>query len=264
MPDAKLPLKAIAVLVLATGWLAPALAAETGSSFFDDFSTFNPNRWTMSNGWSSGDFQSCVYVEANVRSVDGKLLMLLDNRPYKDSKYSCAEFKSYQLFSYGTYETKLRAAKGNGVVTAFFGYAGPNPQDEIDFELLGRNPNEIQVNYFADGKGSHEYLAALPSDGSETSIAYAFEWLPDSIRWFIDGRLAHEVKRESGKPFPTRPTMIHFSLWSGAPGTEGWLAPFSYPGTPLTAEIDYVAYTAAGEPCQFPESVACKKNSDSR
>jgi endo-1,3-1,4-beta-glycanase ExoK len=244
--------------LLTTATWSPGHAADSGKSFFDDFGTFDPRRWQASNGWASGDFQSCTFSVGNVKPENGKLVLSLDDKPYGKRKLSCAEVKTTQLFSYGTYEIKLRGAAASGTVSAFFGYAGPNPQDEIDFELLGKAPNAVQLNYFANGQGGHEHMADLPVNGTENAIAYAFEWLPDSIKWYIDGRLVHEAKREPGKPFPERPTMLHFSIWSGAAGTEAWLGPFSYPGKPLTAEIDYVAFTAAGDTCQFPESIVCK------
>jgi endo-1,3-1,4-beta-glycanase ExoK len=53
---------------------------------------------------------------------------------------------------------------------------------------------------------------------------------------------------------------IFFSLWSGGAGTEQWLGPFSDPGRPLTATFEYAAFTAAGTPCQFPESIVCQQS----
>ena len=33
--------------------------------------------------------------------------------------------------------------------------------------------------------------------------------------------------------------------------------PFADPGGPVKAEVDRVAFTALGDKCQFPQSVAC-------
>lgn len=242
----------------------PAHADAIGASFFDDFSTFDLRRWFVSAGWGSGDFQSCKYAGLNVKHTGTSLVLTLDDKPIGDRKYSCAEVQTRELYSYGTYETRMRGASASGTVSAFFSYASPNPQDEIDFELLGKNANAIGINYFADGEGNHGRTAELPTDGSNHAISYAFEWLPDALRWFIDGKLVHEVKAVPGEPFPKRPQKIFMSIWSGSPGTEEWLGPFSYPGKPLTAEFDYVAYTVVGGPCQFPESIVCKKDGDGR
>ena len=87
---------------------------------------------------------------------------------------------------------------------------------------------------------------------------YAFEWLPDVMRWFANGRLIYEVKKEGNAPFPVEPGKIHLSIWSGAPRRTRWLGPFVYPG-PLTARFEHVAFTEVGKPCQFPASVVCAR-----
>src|SRR3546814_5746693 len=58
------------------------------------------------------------------------------------------------------------------------------PHDEIDFEFLGKSPRQVQVNYYTAGKGGHETMIDLGFDASEDFHTYAFEWRPDSIRWF--------------------------------------------------------------------------------
>jgi endo-1,3-1,4-beta-glycanase ExoK len=88
---------------------------------------------------------------------------------------------------------------------------------------------------------------------------YAFEWRPDSIRWFINGKLVHEARAEADKPFPKTPGKIFLSLWA-SDTLEAWLGKFAYPGKPLVARFDWLAFTKTGEGCQFPESVLCQTN----
>jgi endo-1,3-1,4-beta-glycanase ExoK len=115
------------------------------------------------------------------------------------------------------------------------------------------------LNYYAGGKGGHEYLARMPIDPSKTRVLLAFDWLPDTIRWYIDGQLVHEAKRQAGEPFPERPMKIHLSIWNGKASKENdaWLGRFQYDGKPLVMTVDHVAFTAKGDACQFPESVVC-------
>lgn len=50
--------------------------------------------------------------------------------------------------------------KADGVDTGFFMYTGPSdndPWDEIDFEFLGYDTTKVQLNYYTDGVGGHEY-----------------------------------------------------------------------------------------------------------
>jgi endo-1,3-1,4-beta-glycanase ExoK len=195
---------------------------------------------------------------------DGGVTLSLTDKPFGERQYSCAEIRTAQGFGYGTYEVRMRSAAGPGMVTAFFTYVGRPfgkdlPHDEIDFEFLGKDEKSVQLNYFSNGSGHHEKIVAFDFDASTTTNDYAFEWLPDSIRWFTNGRLIHEVKGKQGEPFPTTAGRIFLSIWSGqGSNMEGWLGRFSYAGQPISASFEYVAFTKAGEPCQFPTSVVCK------
>src|SRR3546814_5031761 len=81
------------------------------------------------------------------------------------------------------------------------------PHDEIDFEFLGKSPRQVQVNYYTARKGGHETMIDLGFDASEDFHTYAFEWRPDSIRWFVDGRQVHEETGQRG-PLPSTPGKI--------------------------------------------------------
>ncbi|RUX44738.1 1,3-beta-glucanase, partial [Mesorhizobium sp. M7A.F.Ca.CA.002.09.1.1] len=49
---------------------------------------------------------------------------------------------------------------------------------------------------------------------------------------------------------------IFFSFW-GSDTMKGWMGAFADPGRKLSLQVERVAFTALGEPCQFPESLAC-------
>ena len=242
---------------------APSAAADVGTSFVDTFESFDRTRWYISHGWANGPHQSCAWFNRNVKLLASQEVMLsLTNEALMDRKYTCAEVQTIAKYGYGTYEVRMRPAKASGTVSAFFNYVGASGdskgQDEIDIEFLGKDTRAVQLNYFVNGKGDHAKMVPLGFDASTSVESYAYEWLPGSIRWFINGKLVHEVKAEPGKPLPTRPGKIFISLWSGAGAdTENWLGPFKYPGKALTAIYDRIAFTAAGEPCQFEGSVVC-------
>ena len=80
--------------------------------------------------------------------------------------------------------------KADGVDTGFFMYTGPSdgdPWDEIDFEFLGYDTTKVQLNYYTDGVGGHEYMLDLGFDASEGYHTYGFDWQPDRITWYVDG-----------------------------------------------------------------------------
>jgi endo-1,3-1,4-beta-glycanase ExoK len=249
----------VAFLVAAA---AGAAAQEPERGFVDRFAGLDLKRWYISHGWANGPHQNCTWTESNLKF--GNLVELsLTDTPSKDRPFTCAELQSNAYYGYGTYEVRARTAAGKGLVSAFFSYTGPphgHPHDEIDFEFLGKEPGEVFLNYFVNGK-SHSETAKLGFDATTGMHDYAFEWLPDSLRWFAGGRLIREVKASDGKPLPTTPQKIYISIWNGTGwDQEAWLGPFSYPGRPLKATFEYIAFTPAGAPCQFPQSIVCKRS----
>ena len=84
---------------------------------------------------------------------------------------------------------------------------------------------------------------------------YAFVWKPDELSWYVNGELLHTVTDPT--KIPSHPQKIFFSLW-GTDTLGEWMGKFVDPGRPVTLQVDRVAFTALGEKCQFPESVACK------
>jgi len=234
----------------------------TGASFFDDFSRIDRKRWYVSHGWNNGPNHGCGWSASNNRITPPHgVNQILDDHANAGRPYSCGELQSMEFYGYGTYEVRLRSIDASGVVTGFFVYTGPphgagKRHDEIDFEFMGRSPGQVQLNYFAAGQGGHERNIDLGFNASTTINDYAFQWTPDAIRWFVNGKLVHEVKRKDGEQWPFEPGKIYLSIFT-AIGMEGWTGPFRYPGHPLVATYEHVAFTALGEPCAFPASVVC-------
>jgi endo-1,3-1,4-beta-glycanase ExoK len=262
-----------AILALAlTGVCQPGQSEpRTGASFVDRFDTLKQSRWLLSDGWTNGEHQNCLWSGRNVRVGERSVELALKEAPRNAEApaklpFTCAEMQTYETFGYGTYEVRMRAARpaAPGIVSAFFTYIGPrpdapSPHDEIDFEFVGKDARAVQLNYFANGVGDHGKIVKLDFDATETMADYAFEWLPDRIRWYVNGALVHEATRVEGSPFPATPGKILISIWSGH-GLDEWLGAFEYPGKPLTARYELIAFTKAGDACQFPGSIVCKQH----
>jgi len=260
------------LIVLAAGYsFADATKAPReeaiGSSFIEDFDNFDRGRWLISNGWSNATYQGCTFAAKNISfETGGSVRLTFDDTPSHERPHSCSELQTHKKFGYGTYEVRMSSAVAPGLVTAFFTYTGPgpdsdDPHDEIDFEFLGRNSRMVQVNFFTNGVSDTGTDVALPFDSSSGVNDYAFEWRPDSIRWFVNGRLVHEAERKEGTPFPSHPGKIILSIWNGTgENMKNWLGAFEYPGRPLVGVYERVIYTKLGEPCQTPESIVCKNS----
>jgi endo-1,3-1,4-beta-glycanase ExoK len=252
---------AIVALILAQEATGQEITrAPGGKSFFENFATFDRKRWVASNGWASGDFQDCLYLGGNALVAGRTLQLRLTNRRNARSSYTCAEVRSVEAFGHGMYEVRMRAPDPSpGTVSSFFTFVRP-PHDEITIEFVGKNPKEIQTNYFVNGVSQRGKSFDLDFDTTASMNDYAFEWLPDTLRWFVNGHLIHEVKREADKPYPVTPGNIFVSVWNGkGSGSEAWLGHFVYPGRPLVARYEHIAFTAQGQPCQFPTSIVCSR-----
>jgi len=239
---------------LATG--ATGATLDGGASFVENFDRIDGQRWYISDGWSNGPHQNCTWSKGEV-SANGVLKLQFEKKALGDRQYACGEIQTKQRFGYGTYEARLKAVAGSGFNSAFFSYIGSadkQPHDEIDFEILGKDPSKVQLNQFVNGKGGHEKLVPVPGGAASEFHDYAFVWERDRIRYYIDGNLVHTVTDPAA--IPTHAQKIFLSLWASDKLTS-WLGAFEPPAEPVAMEVERVSYTKLGEPCQYQQSVAC-------
>lgn len=244
-------------------FLSPA--AAQGNSFFDAFTTLDPKRWQLSDGWANGDHMGCVWSKDHIRLVERGVELLLTDTPRGARAFSCGELMSRPMFGFGTYEVRMKPAPLNpGIVSAFFTYTGRphgNPHDEIDFEFVGARARSVDASYYANDQSNPKDVP-LDFDARSGFHDYAYHWTPDRVTWYANGKIVREIIRTADKPFPTTPGKLYISIWNGTPMLNGWLGQFAYPGKPLVASYRYIAYTKLGEDCQFPQSIVCKLGKD--
>jgi endo-1,3-1,4-beta-glycanase ExoK len=226
-------------------------------SFVDDFNSLDHARWRVSDGWSNGPHQNCTWSKGLLGLSDGMLSLSFEKRKVKDRDFACGEIQTKQRYGYGVYEARMKTDTGSGLNAAFFSYIGPadkQPWDEIDFEVLTKDPSKVQVNTYISGKPKNEKLADVEGGADKGFNDYGFVWEKDRLRFYVNGKLVQEVTNPD--ELPTHPQKIFFSLW-GSDTLTNWMGPFSDPGRKVTMQVDRVAFTALGQPCQFPESLAC-------
>lgn len=235
---------------------AAAQEAKLGKSFLENFDRLDPARWYISDGWDNGAHQNCTWLKRNVAIDNGVLKLNYGKQKTAAREYGCAEVQTNPRYSFGTFEVRLKAAKGAGLNSSMFTYIGPvhkQPWDEIDFEILGKDPAQVQLNQYIDGKGNHEKLVPVAGGADQGFNDYAFVWEKDRLRYYINGTLVHTVT--DPKAIPSHPQKIYLALW-GSDMLKDWLGTFVDPGQ-VALQVDRVSYTAPGDACQFPESVAC-------
>lgn len=192
-----------------------------------------------SDGWTNGSCFDCGWYKQNTSFDGGVLNLTIDKDHTGQYNYSGAEYRTADFYSYGYYETSMQAIKNDGVVSSFFTYTGPsdnNPWDEIDIEILGKDTTKVQLNYYTNGVGNHEYMYDLGFDASEGFHTYGFDWQPDHITWYVDGKAVYTATEN----IPSTPGKIMMNVWPGIT-VDDWLKPFNG-NTPLTARYQWVTY----------------------
>src|SRR5688572_22334781 len=123
MKDTRVYRTRVLTLLFCTLPFSPALAQ--GTSFFDAFKTIDGKRWQVSDGWVNGGWHGCRWSKNNLWLVDGGLELSITNTPLGDRAFTCGELMSRPMYSYGTFEVRMKpAARNPGIVSAFFTYTG--------------------------------------------------------------------------------------------------------------------------------------------
>merc|ERR1719215_588726 len=197
--------------------------------------------WTWSDG---GLIEGQVrFTKEAIKFADGKMKIEVSHKKYPTQSCSHAESAEIQpkklssgelrtkhnMFRYGRYEVRMKAPavqpgnhliNGNYVSTMFVFRDGKfRHWREIDFELTGDSPHSITTNVLsADStKKWRADIAEARAFRSDTNLrarfhTYAFEWPPDRISWYVDGKLIRE-KVGGHLPIPDTSAKIMLNLW---------------------------------------------------
>lgn len=211
-------------------------------SFKDNFGTRNTSDWIASDSWSNGGFFDVGWRADNVWFGSGQMVLALNNMACpmacSNEPYASGEYVTREFFSYGLFEVRMKAARGSGVVSSFF-VTSKEPRDEIDIEILGRDPTKMQTNYWRDGVGGNETFIPLGFDASAAFHTYGIRWSSHSIQWYVDGVKVHEENGNRG-PLPERRGRMAMNLWV-SDSLQPWLGPFTYTGL-VTASYDWARW----------------------
>ena len=209
-----------------------------------DFRKGATSLFEASDGWTNGNPFDCGWTKNNTSFDNGVLNLTIDKDSSGQYNYTGAEYRSLEHYHYGYYETSMKAIKNDGVVSSFFTYTGPsenNPWDEIDVEVLGKDTTKVQLNYYTNGVGNHEYMYDLGFDASEGYHTYGFDWQKDYITWYVDGKAVYTATSN----IPSTAGKIMMNVWPGI-GVNDWLKPFNGK-TPLTASYEWVTYQSTAK-----------------
>lgn len=200
------------------------------------FAEGEPEGFWARNDRGNGGMFNCSFGKDNAKITDGYLTLTLDKQ---NDRYVGAEYRTYHQYSYGFYSVSMKPAKCSGVITSFFTYTG-RPWDEIDIEFLGNDTTKVQFNYFVSGEGGHEYIYDLGFDASEEFHEYAFDWQPDSITWYVDGKAVYKVTGD----MPQTAGSIMMNFWNVADYKANWAGKFEGKNLPITAQYEWIGFSS--------------------
>lgn len=197
--------------------------------------------------YREGEKVICANRPRNVSVSDGAMRIALKRESYNGMDYTCGGVISKHTFGYGYYETRAKLWGDQGFHSAFWqmgladyvpdvpGYKGPyNRFNEIDgFEVDSHAPTQIQHHSHWTvpqhiGNQGGVYTGPDTSDGYHT---FGYEWLPNEIRYYVDGVLAR-VQPYSG-PHGMQ------NIWLT---TLGYTSPANEANLPGETSWDYFRY----------------------
>ena len=154
--------------------------------------------------------------------------------------------KWYIMF--GKVELVAQAAPGVGIVSSFV--LQSDDLDEIDYEWVGCETEQVQSNYFGKGQTTTYNRGALHSaPGSQTGFhTYTIDWTADEIVWQVDGTTVRALKpADANNQYPQTPMQIKIGAWAGgdpsnAAGTISWACGTTdYSAGPYTMKVKSVS-----------------------
>jgi len=153
---------------------------------------------------------------------------------------------------FGRVEMTFKAAHGAGIVSSFV--LQSDDLDEIDWEWLGADANEVQSNYFGKGLTTTYNRGAFHStpENQNSFHTYVVDWDAQRIVWTVDGTVVRQLgynDAEMGAQYPQTPMQVKFGAWSGgdpsnAPGTIEWArGPTDYSKGPFSMNVKHIKIT---------------------
>lgn len=139
-----------------------------------------------------------------------------------------ATVHSSRWMKYGTIEARIKTASSMPGTVSSFIMISPISGDEIDFEIVGKDPSDVQTNfYYRVQPGnkvdySHGVHINVNLDTSLDYHTYRLDWTPTEMKWWFDGELKRTtLASEVVGSYPDTPMRIAFGIWDGGHGSNG-------------------------------------------
>jgi beta-glucanase (GH16 family) len=165
-------------------------------------------------------------------------------------QYKAAEIYTLASYGpYGKYVMRVRAAKGSGLISAFFlwkdGSEIPgNFWEEVDIEIFGKNNVESWQSNIITGltpaKTMSEEVHDAGSSLGEGYHTFTIEWSPGSVSWSVDGNPPVRTTNGGQANDLASVSQLRFNLWAAE--SVSWVGPWDDDILPRYMYVDWVAY----------------------
>ncbi|MFN6944515.1 MAG: family 16 glycosylhydrolase [Cytophagaceae bacterium] len=166
------------------------------------------------------------------------ILSLIISFSAYSKKFKGAEVRTFETYTYGKFEVRMKAAKGSGMLCSFFTFYDepdfPQNWNEIDIEFLGKLDDQVQFNSIIGHHTMNEHKHKLGFNHYDDFHLYGFEWYPDSILWFVDGKKVYSQSDDRIKNM-NQHQKIMMNIW-------GWTGRWDEEILPVYAYYDFVKY----------------------
>jgi beta-glucanase (GH16 family) len=183
-------------------------AGAEGTSFRDDFTAFDSDRWIK----SSHTLGRTDFDPANVSVGNG---YLRERIPANTT--GGAEVESMEYYGYGIYRARIMTADAPSSITGFYLYRSPDLYAEIDIEIYNDGTGDVDFVTYADGRRTHHTQKRLAFDPSAAFHNYRFDYNPGSVKFYVDGELM--AVYTDGLPNASMKLLVNTWFPSWLPGT---------------------------------------------
>ncbi|KAI6779428.1 glycosidase-like protein [Emericellopsis cladophorae] len=210
----------------------------------------------VSCDWTKGDCKAFEELPGTTVSYDGKGALFTIEK-----ESNAPTMATHKRIFFGRVDVELIAAAGQGIVTSLVFESAD--LDEIDWEWVGGDNEQVQTNYFGKGDTTtYDRGAYHPvSSPLTTAHTYSIDWTKDRINWEIDGAVVRTLTYEEakgGSRYPQTPMEIKIGTWvaggkNSAKGTVEWAGGYTdFDKAPFNAyykSISIVDYAGGDAPC---------------
>lgn len=154
--------------------------AFQASNFFDNFTSFDTNRWLK----SSCSLERSYLDPSNVDVSNGSLRIKIPANTLDGG-----EIESVNFYKYGTYSASMKLPNAPSSITGLFLYMSPDYYNEIDIEIYNEPNGSIMFTTYADGRKQHIVTKNLGFDPTADFHEYRFDFYPGNLSFFVDGKI---------------------------------------------------------------------------